>query len=324
MKWKLIAFFALAALLQPAYAATCTSYACLCGVDSFDEGDGHFALSFIAIAFAFVSTAIALAYMYGRFRQDERAAVWAKDEAQNLLITALLFAGLLVFFTGSCALAVDYSGGSPLSVSKAYISTLLSNTGQTVLRDLTFRSILNQEKATDYAYVGFTPFKGSGVAGYANYRAHSSNKELLIDLYLPIIASLNAQKYLLDMVGWIGAGVLLPFAFVMRIIPFTRDFGNMLIAIFFAAYIVAPTLYALSAHVFLDNMKVLDRGVAVDSDLFYSYGIDAGPQTDNGKDTVLYKIGSTLPQAIFLPNLVIIISITCAMAVSKALRAIAV
>jgi hypothetical protein len=280
-------------------------------------------LGFIAVAMALVSFGIALAYMYAKTRQDPAMEVWSKDEAASLGITVLLFAGLLLFFSASCTIAQAYSEGDPFSISKSYLKSQLQLNGQNVLQQLTKDSIRNQMDATAYLYIGFTPFFGYGFAGNANLRSHSTQKELLIDLYLPIVASLNAQLYALDTLQWIGASILLPFAFVLRLVPFTREFGNVMIAVFFAAYIVVPTMYAMSAVIYQN--EILDKPLAcVDCTVhtFYTYGLD-----DSGamrEDMVFYKIGSTIPQAIFLPNLVIVVAITCISALSKALRAISV
>lgn len=282
------------------------------------------AFSIITMAFMFVTITVAVAYMYSRARSDPAMGVWAKDEGFNLLISAFLFIGLTVFFTGTCFIVEDMAGGSPFAAANSYLRGLLQANGQNILKQLSYGSISNQLDATSYLYVGFTPFFGSGVAGRANMRAHSALKEFLIDLYLPILASLNAQMYILQAIEWVGTSVLLPFAFVLRLLPPTREFGNMLIAIFFGLYIVVPTMYAVSGKAFTD---ITDPAESIESvnptvNPFYSYGLDyAGTQ---GKGTVFYKIGSTLPQAIFLPNLVIIVTITCVMALSKALRAIAV
>jgi hypothetical protein len=177
-------------------------------------------------------------------------------------------------------------------------------------------------EATHYRYLGFTPFFGSGSAGWADHRAYSAQKEFLIDLYVPIAASLNAQKYILEAMQWVGASILLPFAFVMRLVPPTRDLGNLMIAIFFSIYIVVPTTYAMSGKVF--TTQITDQPIyRVDTSnrllQFNAYGLDA-PGADP-KDTVLYRLGSAIPQAIFIPNLVIILAVTCTMALSKALRA---
>jgi hypothetical protein len=297
----------------------------ICGVSSFNESSGD-AISFISLAFALVSFAIALAYMYSKAREDPAMGVWAKDEAYNLIISLLLFVGVLIFFTASCEIAKGYSKGNPITASQQYIDRLISTNGLDMLRTLTFDSITNQLDATKYLYTGLTPFWGGGVALRANRKAYSAHREYLIDLYLPILASLNAQKFVLQGIAWVGAYVLLPFAFVMRLVPPTREFGNMLIALFFGLYIVVPTMYAMSGQVFMSEVVNKEVPYTTDSSLqkFHSFGLDNSqtPPADI-KSTVFYRIGSTLPQAIFLPNIVIIVAVSSIMALSKALRAIA-
>ena len=82
-------------------------------------------------------------------------------------------------------------------------------------------------------------------------------------------------------------------------------------------------IYAMSGAAF---EKIASCGSACrmsSANAFYSYGID-GKVDGNPQDAVLYKIGSTIPQAVFLPTLVLIVAITCIMALSKALKAISV
>lgn len=310
------------ALLVALSGSANAGYLDTCTVNSLDVSSVD-SLAFIAIALALVSFGIGLAYMYAKGREDRALETWAKDEAFGMLISAFLLAGLLVFFNASCGISQAYAGGDPFSVSKFYLKSQLQSNGQNVLQQLTGSSIRNQMDATAYLYVGFTPFFGYGLAGNANLRAHSAQKELLIDMYLPIVASLTAQLYALDTIQWIGASILLPFAFVLRLVPPTRDFGNVMIALFFAVYIVVPTMYAMSAAVYTD--EILNKPlVCVDCAVhnFYTYGMD-----DPGAartEMAFYRIGSTIPQAIFLPNLVIVVAITCVSALSKALRAISV
>jgi hypothetical protein len=311
-----LAQIALLLALFPALLGAASPYESVCGIDTFAKNDS---LNFIGIALIFVSLAIALSYMYGKLSHDVKSETWAKDEAQNLLITVLLFAGLLVFFTGSCKLAEEYVGGSPFSASYSYMNRLLSSNGVSVLRDLTYGSLKNQLEATQYLFVGFTPYTGYGMAEKANYRALSSHKEFLIDLYLPIIASLNAQKYMLQMIEIVSASVLLPFAFILRLVPPTREYGNMLLALFFGLYIIVPTTYALSGVAY-ENL--VEHPYMVSGHEFrdsVAFGSEPG-----GNQAQFYRLASTLPQAIFLPNLVVIMLISCVMAITKALRAIAV
>ena len=322
--------FALLALAVSACFATLPplpTYAQTCGVDSFATAGGGEAVSLITIAFATVSFIIGLAYMYSKVREDPATGVWAKDEAYNLVISLLLFAGILLFFTGACSIAYSYAGNkSPIDASQMYIDGLLQSNGLNVLKTLQSDSLQNQLDATKYAYLGLSPFWGDGSAPRANRKAYSAQREYLIDLYLPIVASLTAQKYVLQGIAWMGASVLLPFAFVLRLVPPTREFGNMLLALFFGMYIIAPTMYAMSAQVFADNVRNISMPYSVTSlQKFQSFGLDNSQNIPADiKTTVFYRIGSVLPQAIFIPNLVILVTVTSIMAISKALRAIAV
>jgi len=319
----LAALLAVALVLPVLHAGGSTpggsnDYLDVCGVQSFDVNGG---MEFISIAFAIVSFSIGLAYMYSKLKEDPKIGVWAKDEAYNLLISVLMFAGLIVFFTGSCRIAQAFSGDNPFAAADNYIAGLSNSNGMGLLQDLTRDSLEDQKKATAYLYIGMAPFTGSGAAEDAHWKAFSAHKEMVIDLYLPMIASLNAQRYILQAIQWVGAGILLPFAFIMRLIPPTREFGNVLIAIFFGLYIVVPTLYVMSAQAY---SEVLKNPVVISdppANNFYSYGIEDGYNTF--QSARFYRIGSTIPQAVFIPNLVIIVTITCITSLSKALRAMA-
>ena len=304
------------------------NYAETCGIESFDDcGSATF---FIASAFMLVSLAIALSYMYAKLTENPAMELWAKDEAANMAITVLLFIGIIAFFQASCMISESYFEYNPFQATDYYLD-LLINRGLNVIRTLTSGSLNDQLDATRYIYIGAAPIYGEGVATDAYRKGLSAHKELVMDIYLPIIASLNAQKYVLQTIQWVGASLVLPFAFVMRTIPMTREFGNILIAIFFAAYIVVPFLYALSAEIYNEiessELPCVSCSYARVHN-FYTYGLDGTSRyddsTDSGKDAVFYTIGVTLPQAIFIPNLIIVVAITCTMALSKALKALAV
>lgn len=280
------------------------------------------AYAFVAVALALTSSAIGLAYMYSHFKVNPQLSMWAKDEAYNMVISILLFAGIIAFVSASCAISAGYVGKDPFEASVDYLDRLINNNGLNVLKYLTHQSLENQKSATAYLYMGFTPFSGNGVAKAAAYRALSSQKELVMDIYLPILASLNAQKFILQALQWVSLSLLLPFSFALRLIPPTRDMGNIMIALFFTLYVIVPAAYAMGAKAFAQITEGPIVCMDCSSYTFNTFGLDGDQLT--GKSTVLYRLGSTIPQAVFLPNLVLIIAITGAMAVSKALRALAV
>ena len=159
---RILPILAALALLAGTAAA---AYTDVCSIGSFDQGSG--AIQFIAEAFMLVSLAIALAYMYSKVREDAAAGVWAKDEAYNLVISVLLFAGLLAFFQVSCSVAQSYAGLNPFDSAVNYLDWVMNSNGMSVLRTLTYNSLGDQLRGTQYWYFGMAPFSGAGAAEYA-------------------------------------------------------------------------------------------------------------------------------------------------------------
>jgi hypothetical protein len=315
MKHSAIAAFLLLLLANAAFADEPET----CGAETLLE---PFAFSFISAAIVLVSAAVGLAYMASKIREDPRLSLWAKDEAYNLIITAFLFAATIAFVAGACQISAAYSEVQPFEAASNYIDALTANSGLSLVRSLTLRSINDQLSATKYKYFGAVPIGGSGAGLQAAYRAHSAQKEILIDLYMPILASLQAQKFILQGIEWVSLSVLLPFAFILRIIPFTREYGNIFLALFFALYVIVPTMYVMSAEAFSEIVKNPGDWGSDEIFTFNTYTVDAKGAIYG--ETVLYKIGSTIPQAVFIPNIVMIVAVTAAISLSKGLRALAV
>jgi hypothetical protein len=288
---------------------------------------------FIIQILVLVTLMISLSYMYGKFKPDPRFELWAKDEVGNLVISIFLFVLIIAFFQGTCDFVKNLGnppfGKPPVEVAINHLNFLIKTNGLSVLRELTFGSLNNQFQGTWYFFFGLTPFSGSGVALKANQRALSAHKEMVIDLYLPILASLMAQRYILETSNWIGLSLMLPFAFIMRLFPLTRDYGNILISIFLVVYIIAPTLYALSAQVFEKIISSPKNCINCDVYNFYVYSLDEGSGYGGGansnatwENSKSFRLGSIIPQAVFVPNLIIVISITAIMSFSKTLKSL--
>ena len=155
---------------------------------------------------------------------------------------------------------------------------------------------------------------------------------------MPIVASLSAQRQLLQVIEIVSTAVLLPFAFVLRILPWTREFGNMLIALFFGLYIVVPTMYAMSGAAFLGvvtNPATHTETVTITPPpplppittvqpiyTFQDFAMQKNSGATPMQNEILYRLGSTIPQAIFIPNFMLVVLVTCIMSLSKALHSI--
>jgi len=273
-------------------------------------------LTLIAIAAAMVVLLIALAHMFGQGMHDEKLIVWSKDELANLVISIVLAASIAGAFAVSCGVGKETVGDDPFRISYNYLDDLSNRAGLATLTRLTKGSLQNQLRATDFIYIGGIPFYGGwGRAYNANYKSISSQKEIAMDILLPSLISLKLQKLALQAIESFAL-VLLALSIFLRVLPFTRDVGNLCIALCFSIYIVFPLTFALNALALHD-----DPTLGVPATYSYDYALDGGDQScaANGSCTLM-SIGLLLPQAIFFPNLSLVIVIATTGAIWKLLR----
>lgn len=283
---------------------------------------------------------IAIAFMAGTAFSRPEWTVWAKTEGVTLAWSVVLVAFVLFGFSSSCFISNAMltgsslnSGGSscfgaqtgnlmPNQRASWYLGQLLNTYGVSVAAELVQSSISDQLGSMSYAYWSIPVFDGGGLAYSANKRAWSAHKELLADIYLPLMISITAQKLLMD-IGIPGvAGIILPAAIMFRMFFLTRDIGNLLLAFSFAAYFAFPLTYVfffdataqVQANVFEVNPCTNPTEAALNPFGKLSLGYD-GIIGDK-----MQRVGFMATQAIIAPNLALVITITMAMALNKAFR----
>lgn len=290
----------------------------------------------IGAAFLLSCAIIALAYMLSHASENEQLSVWAKEEAFNLGISVLVLVGFIALTIGSCTLLSGYSrqqevagvhaDANPFATSYRYLDAL-SKRGIREVESQTRESLQKQLEATKFIYFGWPALVSKGVSTHASLRALSSHKEMLIDLTLPIVVSIEAQKGAIQLIELVGMAVIVPFAVIMRLVPFTRNAGNFMLAIAFALFVVVPAAYVLSAAAWKGVESPKDaQGNAVNpladgSFTFRDRAIGLSC-SELEYDCKLYRVASILPQGIFMPNLVIVLVVTCVMGFSRALSAL--
>ena len=262
----------------------------------------------------------ALALMAGQALQRPETAFWAKNELVTLGWSVLLIVFVVGGFFFSCQLSQLMAGsGSPQQAAIQYLDQLQNRFGLSLARDLVQSSIGNQMEATAFAYWTTPIDNGGGVAFRANKRAWAQQKDLLNDIYLPLLMLLNIQKLGFELIIPAVAGVLLPAALMLRLFFFSRDIGNFLIALCFSLYFALPLVYVLS-------MQAVNQIIA---DACQKSGAACTPDTplpvsSLGSDAVLgdnlQRVGFLAPQAILIPNLALVVVATMTMALNKALK----
>ena len=284
--------------------------------------------TYVGLAIMLTVVLISLVYMASQISQSEKLEVWAKDELFQLLISILLVTLVAGLAIGACEFSKTYMGWvtgqtryenvSPFLNAYKYLDSLINRQGLSLAKNIVKSGINEQLKGTKYIFWGLPLTGGCGIAYEASRKARASQKELMVDLMMPAMVSLELQKNLLMFAETIGMAVLLPFAVVLRIIPFTRDAGNFLIALSLGVYVVLPATYVLNGYAAVE----ITSGMACNDNDCNDPQTVTGAICDPLFRQDLCNIGSIIPQAILLPNVSIIILTAFVMGFNKALKSI--
>ncbi|MFH0737267.1 MAG: hypothetical protein V1827_01670 [Candidatus Micrarchaeota archaeon] len=301
-----------------------------CAANVFDDiftGDSGM---MIGAAIALTTLIIAILYMAGSATHNAELTVMAKDEIFHLLFSIFLIfsvVGIMLFSCQTLGSFLDFVLGpsglglmspdgcytgieSPQSVAQCYLSDVVKTT-QSGMTRMMKESLSNEMDSTLVVSI-YNPITGGVSIPYGAYRkAYAMQLDMVANNFmLPALISLQTQKLVLliaiDIIKW-----LLPVALLLRVLPVSRHFGNMLIALAVALYVIVPTLYALNG--------AMDQVVFSECPS-YSEVIDDQIMGGCDSDTSFWLVARALPQAFFLPNLTIALTVTFLGGISKALK----
>ncbi len=256
---------------------------------------------------------IAFAYMVSQVLERQELAFWAKTEAQNLLISAMLIGVVLAAFGVGCSVLTAQAGtSSPFAAVDGFLQKMYNEHGLGLTSELISRSMDDQLRAVSYIYWSVPVLGGKGIAYKANWRAVSQHREMVADLQLPILVSLQVQRLAFMMLNQAVFSALLPAAILFRMLFITRDVGNFLIALSFGIFFAMPLVY-LMAYQAYDKLPT-------PADI----EVDFAPDSPKMLGSALLRIGYLAPAAILVPNLALVLVISFTMAASKALKGIGV
>lgn len=267
----------------------------------------------IITAVMLVIVIIALAYMLSQMLEKQELALWAKLEAQNLLISGVLVLCVLAAFGIGCSMMTAQAGSSdPFATIDDFLMKMYNEQGLSLTKDLISDSMADQLRSVSYIYWSVPVLGGRGIAYKANWRAVSQHREMVADIHLPILVSLQVQRLAFVMLNQAVFTALLPAAILFRMLFITRDVGNFLIALSFGIFFCMPLVYLLSYEAY--------QHLPTPEDISGDFKPDSGPMLGNA----LLRIGYLAPVAILVPNLALVLVVSFTMAASKALRGIGV
>lgn len=280
----------------------------------------------LAWAVLLVGALVALAFMAGEAMEKPEVILWSKTEAVALAWSLLLVLTVLGAFAASCSLSktllemsparpVEIGAfASPADTAGVYLDLMTREYGLPMASELVQKSIEDQMGSMKYAYWSAPPISGGGGLGYtANLRAWAAHKDLLVDLALPLLGSLRAQRLVLQLLQSGVMGGLLPAALLLRMLFVTRDAGNFLIALSFSAYFILPLVYALSFSA-SDGLAGQLGGTLANP--FAGMGLGRDAIVGNA----MQRIGFLSFVAIVVPNLALVMLVTATMAINRGLK----
>ena len=269
---------------------------------SFTFADSEFLPAFawegfglVISAIALVGAVIAVTYMFSKLISgfssltDIRLQTWARAETFNLFISAVIIFGIIIVLGIVSYWVTDTVGRNPFEISYDYLDSLSTGGGIETAENLIQSSYRDQFTATKHFFLGGVGiWGGAGKDFRADYLSRSAHKDMLMNFALLGVVSLEIQKLFLQFIQNATLSILLPIAIVLRIIPFSRQAGNFLIAVSIGFLIIFPLTYVFYAGIETDIQ-------------------DFSHVEDHVLEQDFNTVGRLMPQAIFLPNLSLVI-----------------
>lgn len=327
MKKFLIMFFFVLASLSFADCTTEKNWISACII----EGAGD-VIPILAMISVF---AIALLYFFGTMISRAEWILHAKEEFYHLLFSILLIVSFIgiIAFTNTMVNEVFESAKANLNlqddctgflgvqqISTCYMK-MMKNDAEKIIRYYSTKYIEYLLDSAQYvSYYGFT--KGTTYSPSAYKRTWSMTMDNINNLFvLPAYISIQVQYVFVsffvgDSNGPSSSSVftfILPAAFILRFFPVFRDSANLMIAISLGLYVLIPFLIALNGMMYSAVLTNCNDYSAIINDAVLGNCDSTGN---------FFQVASIYPQAFLLPNMIITIFITYAMAMSKALRMI--
>jgi hypothetical protein len=238
---------------------------------------------------------------------------FVKVEMQSVLVSVIWVVIIAALANFTCQISCAASGGTdnPFDVSIMYLTGVKGN----LETNINFALDSAKQIKIDSASMFMITESGPYMRMYDGCNVVSGNQEMLGNIVSPFIGSIIAQQFLLMFVSMAAFQILLPIGIILRIIPFAREAGALLIGIAFALYIILPLMYVVADMAGKEVMKGYDiemESIGASTWVDGKQCLTPGPLISN-----LKAIGFLLPQAVFFPVLAGIVTVAAARVFTK-------
>jgi hypothetical protein len=250
--------------------------------------------------------------------------VWIKDELYQTIISVVIVVALLIVLSSLCSvfkyiIAPLGLGSDPFVIAHSYLDDLVWDKTINFATRAFQDSLICQLAAAYKTEVGGSSF-GTTFKLNAGLRAVATNFDFLYTLFAGLSASLMVQDIGLSIIQAFAFRIMLPIGILFRVFPFLRKAGATLIAISLGLYMVFPLCFVMD--------KVVADSVIADlnqSNAFIKTISDVQGMSESFVFMIIMPFVSLamldfiflmqqaaqlLPQAIFLPTLNLVITLT--------------
>ncbi|MCX8166499.1 MAG: hypothetical protein N3E37_01455 [Candidatus Micrarchaeota archaeon] len=251
----------------------------------------------------------AVLYIVAQATHNVHLLVRVKEEITYILLVIALIIVVDLIYIPVCSMIkdpnIDYHAVAINFVKK------IDNYQRNLIKELNYQAVDNWANSAKYSYRGWFIWEGEGRLDLPS----SDNKAtyILRDAYINFLVtaqvSITIQRIILDLLSVNFLLMIFIIGLIFKLIPGLRDFGNAFFAIGISVYFFVPFIYANYAF---HESKINDL---ISNEFLECFSV-------SNKFIRYEKYSLYFPEAFFLPNLIIVLSIISINSLIKGMRMI--
>jgi hypothetical protein len=254
---------------------------------------------------------LSIVYMMSVIIVKPEWVVWIKDEFYQILISVAIMLVLVFALSVICNVFLTLAGNDPFLIAHNYLNTLVWDKTINLATTAFQFSVICQMVAGYRMQVGPGSL-GVGFMPNAGLRAIAVCFDFIYAFFAGISASLMVQDIGLSIIQAFAFRIMLPLGIIFRIFPSIRKAGAFLIALSLGLYMVYPLCFVMNKMI-VDSVVptiVLPPIETYVQPFLYAILSPFMPLAIIGLYSLMKEAAFLIPQAVFLPTLNLVITLT--------------
>jgi hypothetical protein len=279
-----------------------------------------FSGGWIYLVFVGISTILlffSLVYMVSKIIPKPEWVIWIKDEFYQTIISVVIVVMLVAVLSAVCGVFTSIAGDDPFSIAHDYLNGLVWDKTINYATRAFQDSLICQLVAGYKTHMGPTSL-GTTYSQHIGLRTVAVNFDFLYTLFAGLSASLMIQDIGLSIIQAFAFRIMLPIGVLFRVFPFLRRAGAMFIALAIGLYIVYPLCFVMNKMIVDSVMGDIEPALVSSANQIQNIAepfilmiiSPFLPWALTDLFWLMQQAALLLPQAIFLPTLNLVITLT--------------